>query len=400
MKRKIVFIIMSFILILATVVPAVAQSPVFWTAEYFNNANLSGAPAFVLTENAVTHDWGAGSPSPLIPADYFSVRWTSVQTLAAGTYQFLIRSDDGIRVFIDGVPYVNAWQPSPGGNSPFMTTLAGGQHTFVVEYFEATGLAYLQYEMYNVIGSNQPTATVNTTQLNVRNLPNPYTGAVITRITFGVSYPVIGRNADSSWLQLNVNGAAGWVNATYVVATNLGSVPITDSGTRPTPPPPPPPNPQPGANATVTAFFLNVRQTPDPVNGVIVGRISRGQTYPIIGKNPDSSWLLLNVNNTVGWVRASFVSATNLGSVPVISSNTQPIPSVAIITTGNLNVRAVPDPINGLILTRVSQGQSYPAVGRNAAGTWVQITVGNTIGWVNARYVSVSPNIMLLAVTG
>lgn len=378
-------------------IPAAAQGVVFWTAEYFNNANLSGAPAFVLTENAVTHDWGAGSPSPLIPADNFSVRWTSVQNLAAGTYQFTIRSDDGLRVYIDGTLYVNAWQLSTGGSSVFTVVLAGGQHIFVVEYFEAGGLAYLQYEMTNTVNVSQPSATINTTQLNVRNLPNPYTGAVITRVTRGAVYLVIGRNADNSWLQVNVNGTAGWVNATYVIATRLDIVPITDSGTRPTPPPP---TPQAGANATVTAYFLNLRQTPDPVSGVIVGRISRGQTYPIIGKNPDASWLLLNVNNTVGWVRSSYVSATNLGSVPVISSNTQPIPSVAIITTPRLNVRAVPDPVNGLVLARISLGESYPAVGRNAAGTWVQITVGNTIGWVNARYTTISPNIMLLPVTG
>ena len=399
MKRNILLTGIELVLLVVAVIPAVAQSPVFWTAEYFNNANLSGAPVYVLTENAVTHDWQAGSPSPLIPADNFSVRWTSVQNLAAGTYQFLIRADDGIRVYIDGTIYVNAWQLSPGGNSPFTATLAGGQHTFVVEYFEAAGLAYLQYEMTNTVDINQPSVTINTTQLNVRNLPNPYTGAVITRVTLGVLYPLIGRNADSSWLQINVNGTAGWVNASYVVATHLDRVPITDSGTRPTPPAPQP-NPQPGATATVTAFFLNLRQTPDPVSGVIVGRISRGQSYPIIGKNPDTSWLLLNVNNTVGWVRSRYVSATNLGSVPVISSNTQPIPSVAIITTGNLNVRAVPDAVNGLILTRVRVGESYPAVGRNAAGTWVQIAVGNTIGWVSASYVSVSPNVMLLAVTG
>ncbi|MEZ4669841.1 MAG: SH3 domain-containing protein [Anaerolineae bacterium] len=400
MNKRIVLYGVVVLSLLLAAMPTAAQGTVFWTAEYFNNANLAGAPAFVLTENTITHDWGAGSPSPLIPTDYFSVRWTSVQTLAAGTYQFTIRADDGVRVFIDGTSYLNAWQPSPGGSSAFSATLAGGQHTVVVEYFEAAGLAYLQYEMVNVIGNTQAIATINTTQLNVRNLPNPYTGAVITRVTLGAVYPIIGRNADSSWIQLNVNGIAGWVNVTYVVVTNLSSVPITDSGTRPTPPPPPPPNPQPGANATVTAYFLNVRQTPDPVHGVIVGRISRGQTYPIIGKNPDASWLLLNVNNTVGWVRSSYVSATSLGSVPIVSSNTQPIPSVAIITTPRLNVRAVPDPINGLILTRVSQGETYPAVGRNAAGTWVQINVSNMIGWVNVRYASVSPNIMLLPVTG
>ncbi|MBC6938368.1 MAG: SH3 domain-containing protein, partial [Chloroflexi bacterium] len=70
-------------------------------------------------------------------------------------------------------------------------------------------------------------ATVITGQLNVRAAPNPLTGAILTRINLGETYPVVGRNAASTWLQLNVNGLIGWVNARYVAASNLANVPIT-----------------------------------------------------------------------------------------------------------------------------------------------------------------------------
>lgn len=368
-----------------------------WTGEYFSNANLSGPPFAIIQETGPSHDWGLGSPIGGLPADYFSARWTGVEYLD-GTYEVSLRVDDGARFYVDGNLMINQWQPSPGNSYAASFSVSAGQHTLVVEYFEAGGYAYLQYGLRPVISTpistTNPTATVITNQLNVRNIPNPCTSAVLTRITLGEIFPIVGKNADSSWLQLTVRGTLGWVNARYVSATQLQLVPVTDPGTRPTC------APTTSATATVSALFLNVRQTPDPVSGAVITRISFGQTYPIIGKNPDVSWLLLNVNNTPGWVRSRFVVATGLDSVPVISSNTQPIPHVATVITDNLNVRAIPDPVYGLVITRVSLGQSVQAVGRNTAGTWVQINANGLIGWVNARYVTVSPGLLTLPVTG
>lgn len=48
------------------------------------------------------------------------------------------------------------------------------------------------------------------------------------QIQRGASYAIVGQQrSDSRWLQFNVNGIVGWVNASYVVATNVGRVPIT-----------------------------------------------------------------------------------------------------------------------------------------------------------------------------
>jgi uncharacterized protein YraI len=203
-------------------------------------------------------------------------------------------------------------------------------------------------------------------------------------------YPVVGKNADSSWIQINVNGITGWVNATYTSATNLQLVPVTNSSTRP------------GGitvTATVTANFLNVRQTPDPINGLIIARISLGQTFTVTGRNADSSWVQLNINGVSGWVNRVYVFVPNIQSAPVVGSGTQL--GTATVTANMLNVRAVPDPINGLIIARITLGQSYPAVGRNAAGTWVQLSLTNfgLVGWVNAKYVNIV-NLFALPVTG
>jgi uncharacterized protein YraI len=376
--KRLITIALACWLVLAAVSPAAAQSG-FWTGDYFTNANLSGAPVFTLSESSPAHNWVAGSPSPSIPADYFSVRWTSVQSLGGGSYQLTVRADDGVRVFIDGVVYIDQWIPSPGNTYTVAAALSAGQHTFVVEYFEATGNAFLEYSFAQISGGTSSTATVTTAELNVRDRPNPYTGLILLRITQGQTYPVIGKNADSTWLQLNVNGVTGWVNARYVAASNLHLVPVTDPGTLPS-----------GASATVTTNQLNVRDRPNPFTGLILTRISRGQSYTVVGKNADSSWLQLNVNGTLGWVNARYVSATNLHLVAVTDPGTRPTGATATVITYFLNVRGIPDPINGVILTRISLGQTYTVVGKNAAATWVQLNVNGVIGWVNARYVAVS----------
>ncbi|MGQ9887655.1 MAG: SH3 domain-containing protein [Aggregatilineales bacterium] len=239
-----------------------------------------------------------------------------------------------------------------------------------------------------------PQATVTAYFLNVRSAPNPFTGAVLTIISRGQTFPVVGRNADFSWLQLNVNGIIGWVNSAYVAAQNIAGVPITDSSSGVIPQPPA------GITATVTAYFLNVRNAPNPFIGAVLTRISNGQTFPVVGRNADASWLQLNVNGLIGWVNSRYVFAPNAALAPITDPSTNPVPpqATATVTAHFLNVRSGPGPTFP-ILTIISRGQSFPAVGRNAAGTWVQLNVGGTIGWVNRSWVALS-NLWNLPITG
>lgn len=307
-RKSLILLTVSLLMLVAAVMPAAAQAT--WTAEYFNNANLAGAPVVTAIEGQPYINWGYGSPYPAVPADYFSARWTSVQNVAGGSYQINVRADDGVRVWVDGVPYIDRWHLATAQTYSAALNLSPGQHTFVIEFFEAAEVAFVQYEFIQTGGIPPAgaTATVVTGNLNVRNIPNPYTGAILTRISYGQVYSIVGRNADTSWLQLNVNGTIGWVNASYVSATNLGGVPVTDPGTRPPPP---------GTTATVTAYFLNVRHIPDPYYGAILTRIGRGQTYSVIGRNAAGTWLQLNINGLIGWVNARYVIAYNVYSVPV-----------------------------------------------------------------------------------
>src|SRR5262245_14586926 len=72
-------------------------------AQYYDTVDLSG-PAIVRHDAKVDFNWGLGSPNSRIANNTFSARWTGlIQPRCSETYTFETRSDDGIRLFVDGV---------------------------------------------------------------------------------------------------------------------------------------------------------------------------------------------------------------------------------------------------------------------------------------------------------
>jgi LysM repeat protein len=113
-----------------------------WKGEYFNNPNLAGAPSVVRNDAAVSFNWGAGWPNPRIAADNFSVRWTRTLYFNQGTFRISASADDGIRVFVDNLPVIDEWHTASGATYTADITLGTGNHTWRVEYYEATGNAF------------------------------------------------------------------------------------------------------------------------------------------------------------------------------------------------------------------------------------------------------------------
>src|SRR5207237_2419564 len=87
--------------------------------------------------------YGAGGPAGL-PVDNFSVRWTGRCTLAAGTFTFTARADDGVRVFVDGVAVIDQFHDQPATTYTANRTLTAGEHDVKVEYYERAGDAVIQ----------------------------------------------------------------------------------------------------------------------------------------------------------------------------------------------------------------------------------------------------------------
>jgi len=114
--------------------------------QYFASNNLSGNVALTRTE-AVNFSWGTAAPGSGVPADNFSARWTgTVEASASGSFQFQTNSDDGVRVWINGVQVINNWTAHSAtlNTSSAMTLTANQRYTITVEYQELTGSAVMQ----------------------------------------------------------------------------------------------------------------------------------------------------------------------------------------------------------------------------------------------------------------
>jgi hypothetical protein len=113
------------------------------TASYFNNLTLTGSAALTRIE-AVDFDWGTASPGTGVGTNNFSVRWSG--TLVAGTagnYRLQTVSDDGVRLWVDGVQVINNWSDHAAvANTSATMTLAAGQKVSIrMEYYEKGGNA-------------------------------------------------------------------------------------------------------------------------------------------------------------------------------------------------------------------------------------------------------------------
>jgi hypothetical protein len=128
------------------------------TAAYFANPTLSGAPALVRTDATLDFAWAGGAPAPGMPSDHFSVRWHGfLETPAPGPCTLIARSDDGVRLWLDGVLVIDAWVARSVAESTWtFTAEAGRRHAVRIEYFERTGQAVVQLLWQLGSGPRQP----------------------------------------------------------------------------------------------------------------------------------------------------------------------------------------------------------------------------------------------------
>jgi hypothetical protein len=120
-----------------------------YRAEYYSNRTLIGTPTFARCEDApLNYDWGTGGPGNGVPNDSFSARWTGRFTFSAGTYTFIARTDDGMRVWIDNTLIIDEWRDQAAMEYRVNRTLTAGEHDIRVEYYDAVAgaIAQLRWE--------------------------------------------------------------------------------------------------------------------------------------------------------------------------------------------------------------------------------------------------------------
>jgi LysM repeat protein len=123
--------------------PPPPPAPTSWQAQYWNTRDLTGPVALSRYETDLSYNWGGASPGPGVGSVNWSARWTRSFYMTGGTYRITVRVDDGVRLYIDNTPIIDAWQVQAATTYQRDVILVTGNHTFTVEYFQAEGVSEL-----------------------------------------------------------------------------------------------------------------------------------------------------------------------------------------------------------------------------------------------------------------
>lgn len=227
-----------------------------------------------------------------------------------------------------------------------------------------------------------PPAAVITGTLNVRE--GPSVGyAVVTTLEQGADVELVGRNADSSWVQVRLpDGLIAWVSTQFISTPYpLVDLPVTGA-VEPL--------------AMVKSGRLNVRSGPG-TDYPILFSLTQNEPLAMLGRSPDGDWLKVRVRAQEGWVNAGFVTlSVPLVELPLIPPPPTPAPeSAAVYGVGIVNVPeaalyAIPDVTSQPILLLPS-GVSFSLLARDATGGWIRVMLEDgQAGWINAANIGSS----------
>jgi hypothetical protein len=171
--------------------------------EYYDAMNFTQRK-LTRTDATVNFDWGTGSPNAAIGVDTFSARWTGqVQPQFSQTYTFYTRTDDGVRLWVNGTLLVDKWlDQGPTEWSGTIALTAGTKYNIQMDYYENGGGAVAQLSWSS---SSQPKQIIPQSRLftTFSGIPKPWAsqdiGAVAAAGSSSYSvgnWTVVGSGAD------------------------------------------------------------------------------------------------------------------------------------------------------------------------------------------------------------
>ncbi|MFJ2369568.1 PA14 domain-containing protein [Microbacterium sp. NPDC087665] len=104
-------------------------------------------PVMVRTDSAASFDWGFEAPGPALANDHYLAQWAGFIRVphASSQWRFGVRSDDGIRLWVDNTRIVDRWAGG-SGNVEWSANqnVSTAEVQLLLEYYEATGAAYVE----------------------------------------------------------------------------------------------------------------------------------------------------------------------------------------------------------------------------------------------------------------
>ncbi|MDZ4401118.1 Ig-like domain-containing protein [Prosthecobacter sp.] len=109
------------------------------TADYYTGKNF-GQLVLSRVDPNIDFTWSA-TPAAGVPADGFSVRWQgSIVPTSSGVFDFVTRSDDGVRLWLNGALVIDNWTDhGETWDYATLTLTAGVPVTVKMEFYENTG---------------------------------------------------------------------------------------------------------------------------------------------------------------------------------------------------------------------------------------------------------------------
>ncbi len=313
-----------------------------WVAQFYNSNNLSGS--VVATANfptGINANWGTGQPRDGannvltgVNADSFSARFTGTQAITAGVYDFVISSDDGVRLYIDGNLIIDNFVGGGQRTNSARVNLTGGNYTLVLDYYEDTGNALVQLSWVAATGVTiTPTGPTPTpVPLASGGVTGVRGSAIRTGPFLGASFIAVARPETAltflarnrsegvfPWYLVSfgdANNRQGWVSGRYLTIAGTpealpeqGSVFDGIDGA-----------PDIGVRGQTRAA-MNLRVRPSQRTAV-QGQIPWGDTVIIVGRTVQGGkdfWYHVRWQDKLGWISAAYVtvSAGDVRNLPV-----------------------------------------------------------------------------------
>lgn len=195
--------------------------------------------------------------------------------------------------------------------------------TFKTRLTACSVLAALLLSVVPTVTASPITFTLTIKSAFLREGP-AFTAPRVASVFKGQTFNVTGRNAEASWLRLDVAGVPGeaWLPAAYgQVQGNVNSAPVV--GTTVTPAPAAlagaTPSAAPSARFTITAKSAFARSAPS-WNALAVASLFKGQSFAALGRSQDGQWVQILHAQGPLWVAASAGKLSQ--AVPTVGETT------------------------------------------------------------------------------
>ena len=125
--------------------PTPTSIPNGLTGNYYNSKTFTNLK-MARIDPTINFNWGLSAPTNTMMVNTFSVRWTGkIVPTYSGTYTFYTKTDDGVRLWVNGVRLVNKWiDQSATEWSGTIHLTAGVKYSIKMEYYENLNSATAQ----------------------------------------------------------------------------------------------------------------------------------------------------------------------------------------------------------------------------------------------------------------